>query len=145
MKVISLKRLIRSMGSVAQPGKRVRQKAALNRAILDQGWGEFRRQLDYKMEWSGGMLLAVPPHHTSQTCPTCRHISKDNRQTQAKFLCVNCGYANHADVVGAANILERGHRFLACGEMAQSGRSKKQEPTEAFRKSSRSAVEIPVL
>ena len=134
-----------SKGSVAQPGKRVRQKAALNRAILDQGWGEFRRQLDYKMEWSGGMLLAVPPHHTSQTCPACRHISKDNRQTQAKFLCVECGYKNHADVVGAINIVERGHRLLACGEMAQSGRSKKQEPLEAFRNSSRRAVEIPVL
>jgi putative transposase len=58
-----------SKGSVAQPGKRVRQKAALNRAILDQGWGEFRRQLAYKMEWNGGMLLAVPPYHTSQACP----------------------------------------------------------------------------
>ncbi|MDO8040379.1 transposase [Janthinobacterium sp. SUN137] len=134
-----------SKGSVAQPGKRVRQKAALNRSILDQGWGEFRRQLNYKMEWSGGMLLAVPPHHTSQTCPACRHVSKDNRQTQAKFLCVNCGYANHADVVGAANVLERGHRLLACGETAQSGRSKKQEPSEASRISSRRAVEIPVL
>ena len=132
-----------SKGSVAQPGKRVRQKAALNRVILDQGWGEFRRQLNYKMEWSGGMLLAVPPHHTSQTCPICRHISKDNRQTQAKFLCVECGYKNHADVVGAINIVERGHRLLACGEMAQSGRSKKQEPFEARRNSSRSAVGIP--
>ncbi|MGX9730142.1 RNA-guided endonuclease InsQ/TnpB family protein [Janthinobacterium aestuarii] len=134
-----------SKGSVAQPGKRVRQKAALNRAILDQGWGEFRRQLNYKMQWSGGMLLAVPPHHTSQTCPACRYVSKDNRQTQAKFLCVNCGYANHADVVGAINIVERGHRLLACGEMAQSGRSKKQEPIEARRNSSRGAVGIPIL
>jgi putative transposase len=35
--------------------------------------------------------------------------------------------------------------LLACGEMAQSGRSKKQEPLEAFRNSSRRAVEIPVL
>jgi putative transposase len=134
-----------SKGTIEQPGKKVSQKSGLNRAILDQGWGEFRRQLNYKMEWSGGMLLAVPPHHTSQTCPTCRHKSKDNRQTQAKFLCVECGYKNHADVVGAINIVERGHRLLACGEMAQSGRSKKQEPAEATRKSSRGAVGIPVL
>lgn len=132
-------------GTVEQPGKRVRQKAALNRAILDQGWGEFRRQLDYKMAWNGGMFLAVPPQHTSQTCPACGHVSKDNRQTQANFQCVNCGYTNHADTVGAINVLERGHRLLACGEMAQSGRSKKQEPAEALRNSSRRAVEIPVL
>ena len=77
------------------------------------------------------MLLAVPPHNTSRTCPCCGHISKDNRRTQALFLCVGCGYENHADVVGAINILERRYRLLACGEPAQSGRSAKQEPTEA--------------
>ena len=134
-----------SKGNGEQHSKMVKQKSGLNRAILDQGWGEFRRQLDYKVAWNGGLLLAVPPHNTSRTCPCCCHVSKDNRQTQAKFLCVDCGYENHADVVGAINVLERGYRLLACGEMAQSGRSKKQEPTEATRKSSRCAVGIPVL
>jgi putative transposase len=120
-----------SKGDSERHGKMVRQKSGLNRAILDQGWGEFRRQLEYKVSWNGGMLLAVPPHHTRQTCPGCQHVSKDNRQIQALFLCVACGYENHADVVGAINILERGYRLLACGELAQSGRSMKQEPTEA--------------
>jgi putative transposase len=83
------------------------------------------------MNWAGGTLLAVSAHHTSQTCPCCGHVSKDNRLTQAKFLCVDCGYENHGDLVGAINILERGYRLLACGEMAQSGRSAKQQPTEA--------------
>ncbi|MEB0033056.1 transposase [Undibacterium sp. RTI2.1] len=134
-----------SKGNSEQNGKKVAQKSGLNRSILDQGWGEFRRQLAYKVVWHGGMLLAVPPHNTSRTCPACGHVSKDNRQTQAKFLCVDCGYENHADVVGAINILERGYRLLACGESVQSGRSMKQEPTEATHKSSRSAVGIPVL
>ena len=120
-----------SKGSNEQHGKRVKQKSGLNRAILDQGWGEFRRQLDYKVSWNGGILLAVPPHNTSRTCPCCGHVSKDNRQTQATFLCVDCGYENHADVVGAINVLERGYRLLACGESVQSGRSMKQELTEA--------------
>ena len=119
-------------GSVEQPGKNVSQKRGLNRAILDQGWGEFRSQLDYKLAWNGGILLAVPPHHTSQTCPACGHVSKDNRLTQAAFLCVVCGYENHADVVGAINVLARGHRVLACGESALSGHSMKQEPAEAI-------------
>ena len=134
-----------SKGNSEQHGKKVAQKSGLNRSILDQGWGEFRRQLAYKVQSHGGMLLAVPPHHTSQTCPACGHVSKDNRLTQAKFLCVDCGYENHADVVGAINVLERGYRLLACGELVQSGRSTKQEPTEATSKSSRSAVGIPVL
>jgi putative transposase len=127
-----------SKGNSEQHGKRVSQKSGLNRPILDQGWGEFRRQLEYKMAWSGGILLAVPAHHTSQTCPCCGHVAKENRQTQAKFLCVDCGYAENADVVGAINVLERGQRLLACGEDG-SGRgrktttkpaSAKQEPTE---------------
>ncbi len=119
-----------SKGNRENPGKKVKQKSGLNRSILDQGWGEFRRQLDYKLAWNGGILLAVPPHNTSRTCPSCTHVSKDNRLTQARFLCVNCGYDNNADVVGAINILERGHRLLACGEWVQSGLSAKQEPIE---------------
>jgi putative transposase len=134
-----------SKGTAEQHGKRVKQKAALNRAILDQGWSEFRRQLEYKMQWSAGMLIAVRAHHTSQTCPDCGHVAADNRRTQSLFLCVASGYTQNADVVGAMNVLERGKRLLACGELAQSGHSMKQEPTEATRKSSRSAVGIPVL
>jgi putative transposase len=120
-----------SKGNSEQHGKRVKQKSGLNRSILDQGWGEFRRQLEYKVSWNGGMLLAVPPHNTSRTCPCCGHVAKENRITQAVFLCVDCGYVNNADVVGALNVLARGYRVLACGESAQLGRSVKQEPTEA--------------
>jgi putative transposase len=108
-----------SKGNAETHGKRVKQKSGLNRAILDQGWGQFRRQLDYKLAWRGGHLIAVPPHNTSRTCPACGHISSENRKTQAKFECVECGYENHADHVGAINVLERGQRLLACGESAQ--------------------------
>ena len=95
-------------GTVEAPGTNVAQKSGLNRAILDQSWTEFRRQLDYKSQWQGGVLVAVPPHNTSRTCPCCGHTDKENRLTQAKFECVECGYRNNADVVGAINILERG-------------------------------------
>lgn len=99
-------------GTVAEPGRNVRQKTGLNRSILDQGWAEIRRQLEYKMVWSGGLFVTVPPHHTSQTCPACGHTSADNRKTQAKFLCIHCGYAENADVVGAINVLHRGLDLL---------------------------------
>ena len=95
-------------GTVEAPGTNVAQKSGLNRAILDQSWTEFRRQLDYKSQWQGGALVAVPPHNTSRTCPCCGHTDKENRLTQAKFECVECGYHNNADVVGSINILERG-------------------------------------
>ena len=118
-------------GTKEQPGKMVRQKSRLNCGILDQGWGLFRHQLGYKLDWNGGMLLTVPPEYTSQTCPCCEHVSRDNRKKQAQFECIGCGYKNHADVVGAINILERGHRLLARGESVVLNHSKKQEPAEA--------------
>ena len=118
-------------GSSEAPGRNVKAKSGLNKSILDQGWFEFRRQLEYKQVWRGGEVLAVPPRNTSRTCPCCGHVSAENRQTQARFECVECGFEENADVVGAINILARGHRVLACGEPVQSGRSMKQEPTEA--------------
>ena len=101
-------------GTTESPGRNVRAKSGLNKAILDQGWAEFRRQLDYKLAWNGGHLIAVPPRNTSRTCPACGHVSKDNRQTQARFLCVECGFEENADVVGAINVLRAGHARLAC-------------------------------
>jgi putative transposase len=101
-------------GTVEQPGRNVRAKAGLNRSILDQGWAEFRRQLEYKMFWVGGVFLAVSPQNTSRTCPQCGYVSGENRQTQADFACVECGYSENADLVGAINILRAGHARLAC-------------------------------
>lgn len=118
-------------GTMEGPGVNVRAKAGLNKSILDQGWSEFRRQLEYKMTWAGGMLLAVPAYNTSRTCPFCGHVAKENRKTQARFACVACGYENHADVVAAMNILERGQRSLACAESSPDVRASWQEPTEA--------------
>lgn len=117
-------------GTKEQPGRRVIQKSRLNRSILDQGWGLFRSQLEYKLQWNGGLLLAVPPQNTSRTCPACHQVSECSRKTQSQFECVNCRYKENADRVGALNILERGYRLLACGEMVHLGRSMKQEPTE---------------
>ncbi|EEY8075168.1 zinc ribbon domain-containing protein, partial [Escherichia coli] len=50
--------------------------------------------------------------------------------SQSQFRCQVCGYTANADVNGARNILAAGHAVLACGEMVQSGRPLKQEPTE---------------
>ena len=101
-------------GTPDAPGRNVRAKSGLNKSILDQGWFEFRRQLDYKMAWNGGWLVAVPPQYTSRTCPCCGHVSADNRKTQAQFACVECGFEENADLVGAINVLRAGHARFAC-------------------------------
>ena len=99
-------------GTAEAHGKNVKQKSGLNRAILDQSWAEFRRQLDYKTQWLGGFLLAVPPQNTSRTCPCCGGVDKANRPTQSVFTCVTCGYTENADVVGALNVLARGRTIV---------------------------------
>ncbi|QRM33367.1 RNA-guided endonuclease TnpB family protein [Microvirga sp. VF16] len=117
-------------GTVEHPGTNVRAKAGLDKAILDQGWGMFVRQLGYKLEWRGGMLVEVDPRNTSHRCPECGHVAAENRRSQARFACVSCGHEAHADHVGAINVLTAGHARLACGETSSEGASA-QEPTEA--------------
>ena len=116
-------------GTVEEPGKGVRQKAGLNKAILDQGWGEFRRQLGYKQVWRGGWMLEVPAPYTSQTCPECGYVTAENRTSQSVFRCVSCGHAANADDVAAINIARAGHARLACGQTSPV-RASAQEPTE---------------
>ena len=55
----------------------------------------------------------MPPQNTSRTCPACGHVSADNRQKQAQFACVECGFEENADVVGAINVLCRGEAILS--------------------------------
>ena len=126
-------------------GRNVKAKSGLNKSILDQGWFEFRRQLEYKQAWRGGWVQAVPPHYTSQRCSCCGHVSKANRVTQSQFLCVSCGHNMNADLNAARNILAAGLAVLACGEMMQSGHSMKQEPTEGKHSVLSEPVGVPVL
>jgi len=116
-------------GSVEHPGSNVRAKSSLNRRILDQGWGEFRRQIGYKLAWAGGQLRLVDPKNTSRTCgnPGCQHVAKNNRKAQAEFVCIRCGYAANADTNAAMEILKRaGWARIACGDLPLGG-SLKQE------------------
>ena len=59
-------------GTVEAPGKQVKQKSGLNRAILASGWGSLERKLAYK----AGALLKVDPAYTSQTCSRCGHVDR---------------------------------------------------------------------
>ncbi len=114
-------------GTIEEPGCNIKAKAGLNKSILDQGWYEFRRQLDYKLYWKGGMLVEVNPRHTSQRCSCCGHTAKENRVSQALFRCQACGYEEHADINAAKNIKTVGQTgMMACQANRISGRQ--QEP-----------------
>ena len=133
-------------GTTVTPGKNVKAKSGLNKAILDQGWFEFRRQLDYKLAWKGGQLIVVPPRNTSRTCPCCGHVAKENRRSQARFSCVSCDFEENADLVGAINVLRAGHAQLACADTSPAVRGVGPRTHRSESGDGRlNAVGIPVL
>src|SRR5271169_79783 len=112
--------------------KKAAQKSGLNRSILDASPFELHRQLEYKTQWRGGLLVAVPPQNTSRKCPECQHLSAENRKSQAKFVCLSCGFSANADWVGAVNIKEAGLASLACSQPSGEVSPSCQEPTEGI-------------
>jgi len=95
-------------GTHERPGRNVRAKSGLNRAILSTGWAALARFLDYKAL----RVVRVPAQYTSQTCSRCGYVAAENRPTQAKFKCVSCGHEANADVNAALNILRRGRSLM---------------------------------
>lgn len=93
-------------GSVEHPGRNVRQKAGLNRAILDQGWGIFRGFVEEHAQKQGSTFILVEPRFSSQECSECGHIASGNRIAK-RFCCEACGSEKDADVNAARNILNR--------------------------------------
>jgi putative transposase len=124
-------------GSVDEPGRSVRAKAGLNREILERGWGELYRQLEYKCEWYGARLVVVPAAYSSQTCSACNTVDRRSRESQARYACRLYGHTEHADINAARVILARafnktltagGPSVAARGGFAE-GRPVKREPT----------------
>ncbi|ABQ46164.1 MULTISPECIES: RNA-guided endonuclease InsQ/TnpB family protein [Thermotoga] len=69
-------------------------------------FASLQQKIEYKSKlYYGVQSEKVDPAYTSQTCPVCGHVSKENRPDHGeRFICQNCGYEEHADIVGAINI-----------------------------------------
>ncbi|MCY4592913.1 MAG: transposase, partial [Alphaproteobacteria bacterium] len=98
---------VSASGTVEEPWRSVRQKAGLNRAILNQGWHLLEALLAYKLEERGGTLVKVPARNTSRTCFACGAVDSRSRKNQASFVCTTCGHRDHADINAAKAILRR--------------------------------------
>jgi putative transposase len=94
-------------GTAESPGRNVKAKSGLNRALLNAALRQLRIMLEYKAETVGGMVVPVDPAYTSQTCSDCGHVDANNRQTQAVFRCTKCGFTINADINAARNILTK--------------------------------------
>ena len=85
-------------------------KSNLARSISDVGWSQFFDILSLKAADAGRKVIAVDPRHTSQRCHQCGHTCRENRISQARFVCVACGHSENADINASRNILHRaGH------------------------------------
>ena len=60
---------------------------------------QLKQFLVYKAEAAGVPLFLVDPRNTSRTCSKCGHCEKANRKSQAKFLCLSCGFETNADSI----------------------------------------------
>lgn len=101
---LQLKNMTRSAtGTVDQPGTNVRQKAGLNRSMLNEAHARTVELLTYKLVERGGQLLKVPAPHTSTTCSQCGHRDSSSRKG-VKFSCTRCRWVGHADTNAALNI-----------------------------------------
>ncbi|MBE9062235.1 RNA-guided endonuclease TnpB family protein [cf. Phormidesmis sp. LEGE 11477] len=78
------------------------RKRGLNRSISDAAWGELYAKVAWLATKSGKPVFKYPPHHTSQECSACAHVSKSNRDGE-KFVCESCGHIDHADTQAARN------------------------------------------
>ena len=97
-------------GTVENPGKNVKQKSGLNRAILRTGFYSLRQAIEWQLLKVGGVVIPVDPRGTSITCPHCQSRDKRNRPTQAIFKCVNesCGIRSECRRGGRPERVEEG-------------------------------------
>ncbi|MFD5426367.1 RNA-guided endonuclease InsQ/TnpB family protein [Streptomyces sp. NPDC127084] len=92
-------------GTLDKPGRRVRQKAGLNRAILDASPGELRRQLTYKTRWYGSTLAVLDRWFpSSKTCSACGWQNPRLTLADRTFHCINCTLTIDRDLNAARNI-----------------------------------------
>ena len=104
--VVTEKLEVKNMSAKAKRGKRKKQKAGLNKSILDVGMGMIKDALKAKLSDIGGLFVEVPTKKVkpSQTCPQCGNQEKKTLD-QRIHVCHNCGYTQQRDIAAAEVML----------------------------------------
>ena len=154
---------VKNMTSKAKKGKRKKQKAGLNKSILDVGFGMLRSAIKYKVEQIGGVFIEVPTRQVkpSQTCPKCGNQHKKTLGIRVHE-CGVCSYRQDRDIAAAEVMLywakgtlpglgtSLADAFLAsstsrtrkqAGSMRQLGEKKRQKSQSNFAKNKLEDVE----
>jgi putative transposase len=84
------------------------------RAIQDAAFSEIRRQLTYKSDWYGRILVEVDRWYaSSKRCSVCQHTLDVLRLDQREWTCPRCGTHHDRDINAARNLLAESLRQLA--------------------------------
>ncbi len=93
----------------------------LARSISDMGWGELRRQFDYKAKWYGKELIVAPRFFpSSKLCFNCEHVKKDLLLSDRLYKCGVCGFEEDRDLNAALNLEKYGRIYLISSLVAAS-------------------------
>lgn len=111
-------------------GIRTKTKRPKEDRYVHHSWAFFQLQqfVTYKALEQGIGVMYVDPRYTSQTCPRCSHISKNNRHGRS-FHCECCGYDLHSDLIGARNIEARARDSRYTCELQGRVSTARTEPT----------------
>jgi putative transposase len=128
-------------GTVHRPGRRERQKAGLNRAILDSGWFAMRTMLGYKTaKWGKRLVVTDRWFPSSKTCSSCGFLLPRLGLSTRAWSCPNCGVRHDRDVNAAKNILAEGLSVTACGaDVSRRGTSLPRSAAKQERQPARAA------
>jgi IS605 OrfB family transposase len=91
------------------------EKVCIKGCYTSVSWAfyELRKFLEYKSQKAGSITIAVDPKYTSQTCPKCGHIDKNNRDKKNHiFCCKACNYTSNDDRIGGMNLHNKGIEYL---------------------------------
>jgi putative transposase len=88
--------------------KASRKQRKANAAYSKWAFAELHSMIAYKALLHGSMAIKVDASCTSKSCPMCGHTCDANRPNKGLlFVCQNCQYTLHADLVGARNVTMR--------------------------------------
>ena len=80
--------------------------------VMDNGFGQFREKLSYKLEDRGKHLIVIGRFYpSSKRCSVCGRVKKELRLDERIYIC-SCGNCMDRDINAAINIREEGRRIL---------------------------------
>ena len=117
----------------------------LSKAISDVGWGEFRRQLEYKAGWYGSQIIKVNRFYpSSKTCSKCEHVIERLELKQREWKCPSCDEEHDRDINVAKNLANMALRAI-CPEVTHEETEATDFDSNVTTKPGRGIVKFPSL